>query len=244
MIPKIIHYCWFGGNEKPDDVKLCIKSWKEYLPDYTIIEWNESNINILGQNQYVREAYECKKWAFVSDYVRLKVLYEFGGIYFDTDVEVFKSFDSLIENTCFFGFESKDYLSTAVIACEKNNFIINEFLKYYENRKFIKDDGKLDMTTNVTILTKILIKHGLKRNGKKQIISDSIVVYPQYFFSSNDFINIFGFYRKDIYAYHHCAASWYDKIQRKNKISLVKHYLIGMLRNIIGTDFLKQLKKE
>ena len=110
MIPKIIHYCWFGGNDKLESVMKCIESWKKYLPDYEIMEWNESNFNIKKANQYVREAYDNKKWAFVTDYVRLIALYENGGIYFDTDVEVFKSFDSLLSEKAFFGFESTIYV--------------------------------------------------------------------------------------------------------------------------------------
>lgn len=244
MIPKIIHYCWFGGKAKPNDVKLCIESWKKYLPDYEIIEWNENNFNIMEQNRYVKEAYFCKKWAFVSDYVRLQVLYNYGGIYFDTDVEVFKSFNDLIENKCFFGFESNDYLTTAVMACEKNNCVIGEFMRDYEGRVFVKEDGSLDLSTNVIVLTRILSKFGLMKNGKRQIINGSIVIYPQSYFSSNNFINIFGKYKKDIYAYHHCTASWYDTIQKKNKMNLLKHYIVGILRNIFGTDFLNKIKQK
>ena len=185
MIPKIIHYCWFGGKEKPQGVIDCIKSWKIYLPDYVIIEWNEDNFDIESSIPYVKEAYENKRWAFVSDYVRLKALYENGGIYFDTDIEVFRSFDNLLESRGFVCFESNDYLCTAVIAFEKGNNVLKEYLDTYEKRVYVKEDGSFDNTTNVHEMTNILSKLGMQKNGKSQKI-DGIMIYPQYYFSSND----------------------------------------------------------
>lgn len=243
QIPRIIHYCWFGKKEKPNDVRLCIESWRTKLPDYQIIEWNEENFLIVEAVQYVKEAYEKKKWAFVSDYVRLKVLYEYGGIYLDTDVEVFKRFDDLLDNNFFAGFESKDYVATAVLACKKNNDLIKLFLDSYADRKFIRQDGSLDIeTTNVVELTLLLKKQGLLLNGKQQLIKGG-TIYPQKYFASNDFLNIFGRYRKDIYSYHHCAASWYDIKREKTKRNLIKHYLVGIARNSIGTNTLIKIKK-
>lgn len=111
MIPKIIHYCWFGGKPLPDEVKYYISTWQKYCPDYEIKEWNESNFDV-NQNQYCREAYETKKWAFVSDYARLKILYEYGGIYMDTDVEVCKPLDHLASYGFWSGFESESQIQT------------------------------------------------------------------------------------------------------------------------------------
>ena len=105
MIPKVIHYCWFGGNPLPDSVRKCINSWKKFCPDYDIKQWDETNIN-LHENAYVLEAYQAKKWAFITDYVRLKVLVEYGGIYMDTDVEVLKPIDVFLSNHAFSGFEA------------------------------------------------------------------------------------------------------------------------------------------
>lgn len=244
MIPRIIHYCWFGGKDKPKEVVQCIESWKKYLPEYKIMEWNENNFDINEANRYVRGAYECKKWAFVSDYVRLLVLYHYGGVYFDTDVEVFQSFDTLLKNSCFMGFESRDYVASAVIGCEKGNKLIETFLLSYNSRSFYKSDGLIDTTTNVVMLTRLLERKGLKKNGREQKICDDVRVYPQKYFASNDFRNIFGKYRKGIYAYHHCLASWYDYERGNGKLLLVKHFLVGVLRNIVGTDLLNSISKQ
>lgn len=244
MVPKKIHYCWFGGKEKPNDVMLCINSWKKYLPDYEIIEWNENTFSIDNSNQYVKEAYANKKWAFVSDYVRLVALYEQGGLYFDTDVEVFKSFDDLLNCSCFFGFESKDYVASAVMGCESGHNLIRSFLNSYENRRFIKENGSFDMTTNVVILTKLLKKNGLIPNGRRQKLQDNIFVFPQYYFASNDLKNIIGKYDKRIYAYHHCLSSWYThSVDRTAKKNQIRHYIVGKLRNIVGTDTLNNIRE-
>ena len=122
-IPKIIHYCWFGKKEKPNIVKKCISSWKVILKDYEIIEWNEENFDI-SSNNFVRQAYENGKFAFVSDYVRVYALYNYGGIYLDTDVEVFKNFDPLLNNESFWGFEEKNFIATSTIGAQKNNKFI------------------------------------------------------------------------------------------------------------------------
>ena len=126
-IPKIIHYCWFGGKEKPKQVKKCIESWKKHLSDYQIIEWSEKNFDV-NQFQYTKDAYAAKKYAFVSDVARVKALLEYGGIYFDTDVEVFKSFDDILDTKCLLGFEEGNYIATSMMgavpkySCFKNFF--------------------------------------------------------------------------------------------------------------------------
>lgn len=243
MIPKIIHYCWFGGNVKPRCVVKCIDTWKRLLPEYEIKEWNESNFDLKNANQYVHEAYENKMWAFVTDYARLKVLYEYGGVYFDTDVEVFKNFDELLSNKCFLGFESNDYICTATIGCEAHNAFIRRFMESYEMRKFINLDGTFDTeTTNVVAITKLLIENGLNQNGKKQVVN-GVTIYPQYYFASNDLRNIFHRYSSKIYSYHHCQATWYNSVRDGKFWDLFRHYLIGKLRNTIGTDRLSALKK-
>ena len=241
-IPKIIHYCWFGKNKKPEHVEYCIGTWKKYLPDYQIVEWNEENFSIESASDYVREAYQCQMWAFVSDYVRLEALYNYGGLYFDTDVEVFKSMDELLRYNAFFGFEVKDYVMTAVMGARKHSPIMREFLCEYEGRHFIEEDGKqnTDMT-NVKILTKMLIKKGLRLNGKMQEIGEA-VIFPQTYFSPNDFRNIFLKYKPENYAYHHCFASWYKVDGVNSYKARVRHYLLCKAQNAIGTTNLYRLR--
>ena len=137
MIPKKIHYIWVGGNPLTPLAEKCIESWKKYCPDYEIVRWDESNFDV-NQNQYCKEAYENKKWAFVSDYIRLKVLYEEGGIYMDTDVEVVKPLDKFLSNPAFSGFENDTMIPTGIIASEKNNPWVDKLLKKYDDKHFIK----------------------------------------------------------------------------------------------------------
>lgn len=238
-IPKKIHYCWFGENEKTEEILRCIESWKKFLPEYEIIEWNEENYDIDNSIQYVKEAYDAKKWAFVSDYVRLDVLYKYGGIYLDTDVEIFQSFDGLLENVFFAGFESKDYVATAILGSQLKSEIVQSFMKYYNTKSFCDAEGNFETEiTNVVIFSDIIKNYGIKLNGKYQKNS-FITVYPQKYFCSNDILNIIGKYSRNIYAYHHCMASWYDVQSKRSKL---RRYLIGKLRNIIGTSRLYNLK--
>lgn len=241
-IPKIIHYCWFGGSRKSDDVEYCISTWKKILPDYQIMEWNEVNFPIENANVYVKEAYSEKKWAFVSDYARLYALSQYGGIYFDTDVEVFRSFDELLQNDAFFGFESNDYVTTAVMGFQKKSPLLREFLSEYDGRHFILEDGSLDTdTTNVVVLTRLLKRHGLQLNGKQQKLC-GVVVFPQWYFSPNDFRNIFGKYKENNYSYHHCSASWYENGGKKGIPGKLRHYILGLARNAIGTANLYRMR--
>lgn len=180
MIPKKIHYCWFGRGEKPKLAKKCIASWKKYLPDYEFIEWNEDNFDI-NCCQYVKEAYENRKYAFVTDFVRLYAMYNFGGIYMDTDVEVTRSLDEFLDNQAFSGFESTKYIPTGIMASVQHFALFGELLKYYDDRHFLTEDGSLDTTTNTKIITDILTEKGFVPNGKFQII-DGFALYPQDYF--------------------------------------------------------------
>lgn len=241
-IPKIIHYCWFGRKEKPADVVCCIDTWQQHLSGYRIMEWNEDNFCVDDAPDYVREAYACQKWAFVSDYVRLHALCLHGGIYLDTDVEVFRSFDDLLDNTAFFGFESNDYLSTAVMGGVKQAPVFQEFLEQYKTRHFILPDGTQDIvTTNVVALTRLLMGHGLQRSGKAQTVA-GCRIYPQWYFSANDLINLFGKYRKGSFAYHHYSASWYERQSRNSFAKKLRHYVLGIARNTIGTKTLYRMR--
>lgn len=182
MIPKIIHYCWFGRGEMPQLAKDCIASWHKYMPDWEYKLWNEDSFDV-NSTPYTKEANEARKFAFVSDYVRLKALYEYGGLYMDVDFETFKPFDDLLSFDGFAGFEgSKRHpVMMGVIASRANGFWVKEMLDAYQNRHFIKEDGSCDMTTNVQFITSIMQKNGFVQNGKEQDYKDLHVFPVDYF---------------------------------------------------------------
>lgn len=208
-IPKIIHYCWFGPNEKSKLVKDCIKSWKKYLPDYEIREWNDNDL-IKCDNQYVKEAYKHKKWAFISDWFRLYALYTYGGIYFDSDNEVFKPFDEFLTLDFFSGYENIcDIVSpfTAVVGAKKHNHIIKDLLDEYENLHFENTDGSANLYTNterVTNYFKEKYKVTAPYNPLKKIyLEENSIIFPDNIFCRYD--------KKTSYAVHHFTGSWKPK---------------------------------
>lgn len=224
MIPKIIHYCWFGGSEKPPIVKQCINSWKIHLADYKIIEWNEENFN-MSSNLYVLEAYKLKKFAFVSDFVRVHVLYNHGGIYLDTDVEVFRTFDDLLHHHSFWGFEQGNYIATSTIGAVEKSQLIKRFLNSYKNRSFLKENGNFDNFTNVALVTNLLEDMGLKRSGEYQEIENIGVFYPQTYFSPYDYINCRNFRTDKTYTMHYYHKSWlpfFTRIKGNLKVIIAK----------------------
>lgn len=209
MIPKIIHYCWFGGKPLPPEARKCIESWKKYLPDYEIKEWNEQTFDI-NSNLYVKEAYENKKYAFVTDYVRLFALASVGGIYMDTDVEVLKSYDPFLHHVAFSGFENNNFVSTGMMASEKGGRWITELLEEYKDRRFIKEDGSFDITTNTVTITNYMIKHGLVLNNTYQDFPDLVTIYPSDFFCPKDYYTEKIRKTKNTHAIHHFSRSWCD----------------------------------
>lgn len=182
MIPKIIHYCWFGQGEMPELAQQCIASWHKYMPDWDYKLWNEDNFDV-NAVPYTKEAYEAKKYAFVSDYVRLWVLETEGGIYLDTDVEVFKAFGDLLDNKAFAGFEGSKHLpvGTCVMATEANGEWVSEMLKAYRGRHFLNEDGSLDLTTNVQFISAKMQENGFLQDGKEQYYRDLHVFPVDYF---------------------------------------------------------------
>lgn len=238
-IPKIIHYCWFGKNEKPSIVKKCIESWKRVLVDYEIKEWNEENFNI-NDNTFVRQAYDARKFAFVSDYVRIYALYNYGGIYLDTDVEVFKNFDDLLDNESFWGFEEKNFIATSTIGSRKGNNFLKQFLDSYSRKKFIKDDGSIDTLTNVAVVSKMMESIGVKLNGSYQEIEGIGVFYPQEYFSPYDYINCYSKATENTYTIHHYYKSWLPPstrlktIIKKNLARIIGGHNIEKARKIIN----------
>lgn len=226
-IPKLIHYCWFGREEKPLIVKKCIESWKNILGDYEIKEWNEDNFDI-NINEFVRQAYESGKYAFVSDYVRVYALYNYGGIYLDTDVEVFKRFDDLLSNESFWGFEEKNFIATSTIGARKNNELIGKFLDSYNEKSFVKLDGSIDTLTNVAIVSDMVKKMGVNLNGEFQKIKGIGTFYPQEYFSPYDYINCYSKQNENTYAIHHFYKSWLPFSTRvKCSLKRVLSFIIG-----------------
>lgn len=185
-IPKILHYCWFGGKPKPPLAEKCIRSWRKFCPDFEIREWNESNFDLEQVPAYVRQAYEAGRWAFVSDYVRLRALTEVGGVYLDTDVEIVRPLEPFLKHEAFAGFEHLERVQTGVLACRKGFPLFQEFLAYYDTAVFRRPDGSMDTTTNVEILTGICRKKGLVFNDTFQVV-DGLAVYPREVFCPVDY---------------------------------------------------------
>ena len=226
MIPKKIHYCWFGGNPLPQLAVECINSWKKYCPDYEIIEWNEKKFDI-NHCAYVKEAYENKKYAFVTDYVRLYVMYNYGGIYMDTDVEVVSSLDKFLIHKAFSGFESDTYIPTGIMASEKGFELFEHLLSYYKDKHFIDKDGILDMTTNTRIITEMLTKKGFVPNGKFQIV-DGFALYPRDYFCPLEDATGIMYRTSNTATIHWFNKSWLpQKVRVRSKITKVFHRLFG-----------------
>lgn len=246
MIPKIIHYCWFGKNPLNKLAKKCIKSWKKYCPDYEIIEWNEDNFDI-NCNQYVKEAYESKKWAFVTDYVRLYALDKCGGVYMDTDVELLKGIDEFLVHNAFSGFETPNTIPTAIMGSVKGGEWIKHLLTYYDDRRFILPDGKLDITTNVTTITNMTEeKYGVKLNNEFQNINDVLVLYPKDYFCPKDYRTGQITLTDNTTCIHHFNASWHSEEERKRHERYVRYLRVFGKKNayriIFVIDALKQFK--
>lgn len=216
MIPKIIHYCWFGGKPKPDTVVKYMESWKEFLIDYEFVEWNEDNFD-LDLYPYVRQAYETGKFAFVTDVVRLYALLEFGGIYMDTDIEVLRPLDDLLVNKGFSGFEDDVHITTGIMAAEKGNLWVKEQLDYYINRNFVLENNKLDTTTNVKIITEISTnKHGFKPNGQFQMLKYGFAIYPKDYFCPKSAETGKIDKTRNSYTIHHFSGSWLSEKEKRH----------------------------
>ena len=235
MIPKKIHYCWFGGNPKPDSVQKCINSWKGFCPDYEIIEWNESNFNIQCM-PFVEQAIEAKKYAFASDVARLMVVYENGGLYFDTDVEVIRSFDALLENQAFLGFASNEYVNSGLgFGSEAGTEFFREHIDAYRDKVFINEDGSFNMIACPYVATELLVEKGFVQNGQEQLV-DNVRIYPTDYF--NPFDSITGKLNKtnNTYSIHWYDASWSDISKSKLKFN-------RFIRRILGVNSLNNVKK-
>lgn len=223
MIPRRLHYCWFGGNPLPDEYRAYIDTWREHCPGYEIKEWNESNFP-LDLYPYVREAYDAGKYAFVSDVARLYALVQDGGIYMDTDVELFKSLDPFLSHEAFTGFEDTDLITTGIMGSVKGSKWATDNLEAYAGRHFLRPDGTFDTTPNVVVITKYMLEHGLVLNDSLQTLDGGLVtVYPREYFCPKD---SYAYGRTRItpltHAIHYFAGSWqirntpeYKRLRRK-----------------------------
>ncbi|AIQ37491.1 glycosyl transferase [Paenibacillus sp. FSL R5-0345] len=228
MIPKIIHYCWFGRAELPPLAKKCIASWRKFCPDYEIIEWNEDNFDI-NTNKYIKEAYESKKMAFITDYVRLNVLFEYGGIYMDTDVEVVANLDPFLRHNAFSGFEDVCSIPTGIIGAQKGNLWLEYLLTYYKDRSFFLKNGNFDLTTNVDIITDMTKKkYDITLNNTMQYTNGDVLFYPKEYFCPKDFTTGIISTTEKTYAIHHFAGSWKPKdIKIKEKTTRIIRRNLG-----------------
>ena len=241
-IPKVIHYCWFGGNPLPPMAKKCIASWKKFFPDYEIKQWDESNFDI-NCIPYVKEAYSKKKYAFVSDYARIKILYEYGGIYFDTDVEVVKSFNDILSVGAFMGCQSRyvpyqspmklDVNPGLGIAAPPRHEFYKELLQLYKPLHFINKDGSLNQTTIVHHTTSLLIKKGLDNTPEIQRIA-GINIYPWDYFCPLSPTLIMDM-TPNTHSIHLFSATWESKTVRLRKRikRLLGYRVVGWLQPII-----------
>ena len=249
MIPKIIHYCWFGRNPLPPLALKCIASWKKFCPDYEIKEWNEDNfdVNIIP---YTREAYRAKKYAFVSDYARFWILYRYGGLYFDTDVEVIKPLEDIIARGPFMGCENEIGIAEARtlavvpglglgvnpglgLGVNPGLGLYKEMIDLYENLHFIDSEGNVNLKTVVSYTTELLCKYGLKNVNEIQECA-GIYIYPKEWFCPMDYNTGKIYLTANTRAIHHYSASWFTFTEklRINVIRLIGNRPTQIIRTI------------
>lgn len=245
-IPKVIHYCWFGGNPLPDLAKKCIASWRKFFPDYEIKEWNESNFN-LSCCDYVKEAYQAKKWAFVSDYARFWILYNYGGLYFDTDVEIIKDMSDIIAQGAFIGCETVDKCAPGLgLGANPGLGLYKEILDFYSDIHFTTEVGHIPTVVDYT--TSILEKHGWTGTNKISKVSGIAIYPPEYFCPYNFATGVMNITDHTV-SIHHYAATWYswmDKvISGIERCDKEKHPTSYRFRRIVSFPFrvINKIKK-
>ena len=234
MIPKTIHYCWFGRNPLPESAQKCIKSWRKFFPDYEIKEWNEDNFDV-NSSPYTAEAYQAKKYAFVSDYARFWILYHHGGIYFDTDVEVIKSMDDIVERGAFMGIEveadgDNPYPLVAPglgIAVEPGHTFYKKLIEYYSDIHFMTSDGKLNQTTVVRHTSRLLNEEGMQPSNELQCVS-GIWIYPKDYFNPLDDLTGRLSKTSNTRTIHWYSRTWQNSSPVKQWLSRLSHRLFGL----------------
>lgn len=236
MIPKVIHYCWFGEGKMSELSLRCIESWKKNLSEYRIKVWNEKNFDITS-NSYVFEAYQRQKYAFVTDYVRLYALYHEGGIYMDTDVEVIKPLDIFLTHEAFSGYQTPEEIPTGLIGAKPKNKWIEANLRVYDNKKFVKADGSIDLSANVASITSISKEQGFEEGGSYQVFGDGVAIYPVDYFCAKDYRTGKYIITENTYAIHHFAGSW---LPLSTKLKLNARRILGDNIYLSIKQFLKR----
>lgn len=221
MIPKIIHYCWFGRNPLSELAEKCIASWKKYCPDYQIIQWNEDNYDLNHCCGFVRQAYEEKKWAFVSDYVRLDVVNQYGGIYLDTDVELLTSLDDMMKDCKgWFAFEKEDIINSGLgFASEADSEILRDMINCYHQMVF--DSNRMSAFSCPVINTRVLVQHGAKANNQFQML-EGYKLLPTDYMCPKSFFTGKNEYTKNTISIHHYNNSWMDEKERKRTERIIR----------------------
>lgn len=238
-IPKRIHYCWFGSGKMPEMFRKNIETWRRHCQDYEILRWDEGNYDV-SKNRYMKQAYEAKKWGFVSDYARIDIINSNGGIYLDTDVEVLRSWDDLLYYDLFCGFESPRYVAFGLgFGATKNHPILEDILDEYECAEFSQKGGTENLVPCPIYQTRVLEKYGLVRNGKTQMGDGFIALSPEYLSP----LNQYGIGKPSVrsFSIHQYAATWIDSRQRaeKEKLSENYKYVVCRMAQELGEDNLK-----
>lgn len=224
IIPKTIHYCWFGGAPVPPDFLEYMKSWKKYCPDYEIVRWDETNYDIT-RSAYMKQAYDAKKWAFVSDYARLDIIYEYGGIYLDTDVELVKNLDDLLENELYCGFEQNHYINFGLgYGAVKGHPILQGLLSRYQGMQFMNQDGSYNLKSCAVYQLQEMMKFGFAVRNTYQN-RNHVSVYPSECFAPINLRGTKSFITPNTYSIHHYSSTWWDKEVQEN-MERQKRYLM------------------
>lgn len=254
MIPKIIHYCWFGRGEMPKLMKKCMKSWRKLCPDWQIIQWNEDNFDV-DSTLWTKQAYEARKFAFVSDYVRLKALYEMGGVYLDTDIELKKPLTPYLEHQAFVGFENDTSVATCVIGAQASHPVIKAWLDTYTGKSY-RVDGKDNTVPNVVMVTNDLCARGLVIDNTRQSV-DGVEVYPQTWFCPQNHEGENRKKSKNTVSIHHFTSTWRTAKGRRDlkrakfhatpfykTLEWLRYLPNRVIRRIFGDNAIDRLKKK
>lgn len=220
MIPKIIHLCWLSGDPYPEKIQKCIDSWKKNLPDWEIMLWDTNRFDV-NSTLWTKQAFEAKKYAFVADYIRFYSVYNYGGVYFDSDIEVLKSFDNLLEYDCFFGFEYTGLPEAAVLGAIPKQEWLKNALEWYNKAEFIKSDGSYNM-----IVAPLLFQYAYEKGKHYKLLdseeiqkNENDIIFPYWYFSpKNGYTGVINVHT-DSYSIHHYQAAW---IKKTLKIRLIK----------------------